>query len=305
MSTGPRSQDVSTDDIRYLIAVARVGRMTSAGALLGVDHTTVRRRIDRLEAALGSRLLDRGADGWELTSTGRDVVERASALEGIVEQVVAAASGDDDVRGTVRVATPDGFGAVFAAPALARVRAEHPGIALELVTSTRPLSLRGSGFDIAVTVGAARSARVHSEPLADYALRLYASPDYLARRPLVRRLADLEGHDLVFYVDALLTVRELDLAPVLGSMRLSLGSTSVFAQLQATRSGAGIGLLHAFMAEGVADLVPVLADQVDFRLPFSLSMRPDSPAVEAVALVRDALRAEVAARRGELIPAVE
>jgi DNA-binding transcriptional LysR family regulator len=302
MSSGPDPHEVSADDLRYLLAVARVGRLVSAAALLGVDHTTVRRRLDRLEAALGARLLDRGADGWQLTAIGRDVVERAAPLEGLVEQVVAAASGGGTVRGTVRVAAPEGFGSLFAAPALARVRAEHPGIALELVTSTRPLSLRGSGFDLAVTVGSPAGSRVPAELLTEYALRLYATPAYLAARPPVRTVADLEGHDLVFYVDALLTVRELDLAPELAGMTLGFGSTNVFAQLEATRAGAGIGLLHAFMGEGAAGLERVLPGVVDFRLPFMLSARPDSPAIDAVAIVRDALRREVAERRDELMP---
>ncbi len=302
MSTGPDPHEVSADDLRYLLAVARVGRLVSAAALLGVDHTTVRRRLDRLEAALGARLLDRGADGWQLTAIGRDVVERAAPLEGLVEQVVAAASGADAVRGTVRVAAPEGFGSLFAAPALARVRAEHPGIALELVTSTRPLSLRGSGFDLAVTVGSPAGSRVTSELLTEYALRLYAAPSYLAARPAIRTPADLDGHDLVFYVDALLTVRELDLAPILEGMRLGFGSTNVFAQLEATRAGAGIGLLHAFMGEGAVGLEPVLPEAIDFRLPFMLSARPDSPAVDAVAIVREALHREVAERRDELLP---
>ena len=303
MSTGPDPHDVSADDLRYLLAVARAGRLVSAAALLGVDHTTVRRRLDRLEAALGARLLDRGADGWQLTAIGRDVAERAAPLEGIVEQVVAAASGDDFVRGTVRVAAPEGFGSLFAAPALARVRVEHPGIALELVTSTRPLSLRGSGFDLAVTVGSPAGARVTAELLTEYALRLYAAPSYLAARPGIRTPTDLEGHDLVFYVDALLTVRELDLATLgLEGMRLSFGSTNVFAQLEATRAGAGIGLLHAFMGEGAAGLERVLPRAVDVRLPFMLSQRPDSPAIDAVAIVRDALHREVAGRRDELLP---
>lgn len=303
MTPAPRAPQVSTDDLRYLIAVARVGRLTSAATLLGVDHTTVRRRLDRLESALGARLLDRGADGWELTGVGRDVLDRASALEGIVEQVVAAASGDDQARGTVRVAAPEGFGSLFVAPALARVRTRFPGIDVELVTSTRPLSLRNSGFDLAVTIGSAAGARVHSEHLTDYALRLYAAPAYLERHAPIRTVSDLEGHDLVFYVDALLTVHELDLAPVLGGMRMGFGSTNVFAQLEAARAGAGIGLLHAFMGEGAAGLVPVLPDEVDFRLPFTLSTRPDSPAVDAVAIVRDALRDEVVRRRSELLPA--
>lgn len=303
MSTGPDPHEVSADDLRYLLAVARVGRLVSAAALLGVDHTTVRRRLDRLEAALGARLLDRGADGWQLTTIGRDVVERAAPLEGLVEQVVAAASGSDAVRGPVRVAAPEGFGSLFAAPALARVRAEHPGIDIELVTSTRPLSLRGSGFDLAITVGASAGSRVTAELLTEYSLRLYAAPSYLAMRPPIGSLADLEGHDLVFYVDALLTVRELDLESLaLEGMRLGFGSTNVFAQLEATRAGAGIGLLHAFMGEGAAGLERVLPGVVDFRLPFMLSQRPDSPAVDAVAIVRDALWREVSARRDELLP---
>ena len=301
----PRPLDVSADDLRYLLAVARAGRMVSAAALLDVDHTTVKRRIDRLEAALGVRLLDRGADGWELTAIGREVAERASSLELVVERVVAAASGGgmDAVRGTVRVVAPDGFGSLFVAPALARVQSEHPGVAVELVTSTRPLSLRGSGFDIAVTVGSSATSRLRTEVLAPYAIRLYASPGYLAAHPPITSFADLENHSLVFYVDALLTVHELDLAPVLNGMRVGFASTNVFAQLEATRAGAGLGLLHAFMGEHDPLLVPVLPTEVDFRLNFSLAVRRDSAAVEAVALVRAAIFDEVARRADELLPA--
>lgn len=298
----PHPLDVSTDDLRYLLAVARTGRLVSAATLLGVDHTTVRRRIDRLETALGVRLLDRGADGWELTAIGRDVAASAAPLEHIVEQVVGDASGNDGIRGTVRIVAPEGFGTSFVTPALIAVQAIHPGIAAELVTSTSPLSLRGSGYDIAVTIGSAASSRLTAEPLAPYSLRLYASPDYLAAHPPIRTLADLETHPLVFYVDALLTVRELDLAPVLSGMRVGFGSTNVFAQLEATRRGAGIGLLHAFMAEPDERLAPVLAGEIDFRLQFSLSVRRDSLAVEAVRVVRDALRDEVAGRASELAP---
>lgn len=299
---GPRSLDVSTDDLRYLLSVARTGRLVSAGTLLGVDHTTVKRRIDRLELALGVRLLDRGADGWELTAIGREVASRASSLEHIVEQVVGAASGADAIRGTVRVVAPEGFGTAFVTPALVRVQADQPGISVELVTSTRPLSLRGSGYDLAVTVGSAATSRLTSEPLAPYSLRLYASREYLAARAPIRSIADLDDHTLVFYVDALLTVRELDLAPVLSGMHVGFGSTNVFAQLEATRRGAGIGLLHAFMGEPDESLVPVLPGDVDFRLQFSLSARRDSLSVEPVSIVSDAIKREVAERASELVP---
>jgi DNA-binding transcriptional LysR family regulator len=219
-----------------------------------------------------------------------------------VEEVVGAASGGEALRGTVRVVAPEGFGTAFVTPALVRVQAEHPGITVELVTSTRPVSLRGSGYDLAVTIGSASTARLTSEPLAPYSLRLYASPGYLAAHPPITSIADLDNHTLVFYVDALLTVRELDLAPVLTGMHVGFGSTNVFAQLEATRRGAGIGLLHAFMGEQDAALVPVLPADVDFRLLFSLSARRDSLSVEPVSIVRDALKREVLARATELVP---
>ncbi|MBC7590576.1 MAG: LysR family transcriptional regulator, partial [Salinibacterium sp.] len=100
------------------------------------------------------------------------------------------------------------------------------------------------------------------------------------------------------------TVRELDLAPVLSGMRVGFGSTNVFAQLEATRQGAGIGLLHAFMGEPDGFVVPVLPSEVDFRLQFSLSVRRDSLSVEAVRVVRDAVVDEVRSRASELTPPV-
>lgn len=297
------SGDLHVDDLRVLLAVARAGTLVAAAAALGLDHTTVRRRLDRLERDLGARLLDRGADGWELTGIGRQVAAEAAAIDGVVEQVVRVSAGrPDTIRGSVRVVTPEGFGVAFATPALARVQREHPDIAVELVTSTRPLSLRGAGYDIAVTVGAAATSRLLSEPLAAYSIRLYASREYLAAHPPIRSVEDLREHALVYYVDALLSVRELDLAPLLGGMRVSFGSTNVAAQLEATRRGSGIGLLHAFSAHGDPDLVPVLPGEVEFRLQFSLSMRPESRGSAAVEAVRTALVAEVAARRDELIP---
>ncbi|MEZ5190176.1 MAG: LysR substrate-binding domain-containing protein [Schumannella sp.] len=263
----------------------------------------MRRRLDRLERDLGARLLDRGVDGWELTEIGRQVVAEASGIEGVVEQVLRVSSGGgDSIRGSVRVVSPEGFGVAFATPALARVCGAHPDVSVELVTSTRPLSLRGAGYDLAVTVGAAEGSRLLSEPLAPYVLRLYASPGYLAQHAPIRTVDDLRDHALVFYVDALLSVRELDLAPLLGGMRVSFGSTNVAAQLEATRRGAGIGLLHAFVAHGDSGLVPVLPDQVEFRLQFSLSMRPESRDTAAVGAVRAALLDEVRTRADEFIP---
>ena len=79
-------------------------------------------------------------------------------------------------------------------------------------------------------------------------------------------------------------------------------TTSALAQVEATRRGAGIGLLHSFIAEGDPGLVPVLPAEVDFRLQFALSTRRESRGIAAVAAVREALIAQAHARRDELVP---
>ena len=81
-------RQVRADDSRYLIAVARSGTRRSAALDLGVDHTTVTRRIRALEKILGVRLIERGAVGWELTDIGRRVAKRASAIDESVQEAV-------------------------------------------------------------------------------------------------------------------------------------------------------------------------------------------------------------------------
>lgn len=150
------------DDLRYLLALARTGRLVAAASALGVDHTTVSRRISALEKVIGVRLAERGADGWELTDIGRTVAENARPIEEAIENVANAATGGDatSLRGTVRVTAPDGFGSIFVAPALTRIQQEHPQLNVELITATRELTLHQSRFDLAVAVGSPTGSRL-------------------------------------------------------------------------------------------------------------------------------------------------
>jgi DNA-binding transcriptional LysR family regulator len=299
----PRSRpDLSTDDLRILLALARTGKLISAAALVGLDHTTVRRRLRRLESALGNTLVERGPDGWSLTESGRMVADRAAPLEEIVQGVRAAISGDDDsVRGNVRISAPDGFGIRFTTEAIAAVVARHPGIAIELVTSTRPVGARRSAFDIAVSIGEPRQGWLRSELLTRYTLGLYASRAYLTGVGPIQAVEDLADHRLIFYVDSDLSVAELDLARGFQGTRVGVGCTSVVAQVEATRHGAGVGLLPSFLADAHDDLVRVLPDEVRFTLAYSLGVRKESPASRAVGIVCEELRRVVAERRDLLL----
>ncbi len=143
------------------------------------------------------------------------------------------------------------------------------------------------------------------EPLAEYALRLYASQSYLAAHPPIRSLADLHAHPLVFYVDALLTVRELDLVPVLGGMHVGFGSTNVFAQLEATRRGAGdraAARVHGRtrIRRSCRCCRARSTSGCSSRWPAAATTSCSS----AVAIVREALHREVRERAHELVPPV-
>jgi DNA-binding transcriptional LysR family regulator len=297
-------RDIRSDDLRYLVAIARSGSRQAVARDLGVDDTTVSRRLHALEKVLGVRLLQRSADGWDLTEVGRAVAESAARIEEVVPGTAELVGGTSQhtLRGTIRVAAPDGFGSLFVAPALARLRMDHPELIVELITATRQLNLAQSGFDLAVAVGTTVSSRLVSEQLCEYALGLYASKSYLERHGRPQSIPQLVEHPVVFFVDSLLQVGDLDLHRHLPNISAKFMSTNISAHVSATLAGGGIGLLPAFMAERHADLRRVLASEVDVRVGFSLAARRESLTNPVVQAARRAIHQDVIDRRDELVP---
>jgi len=299
-------RDLRADDLRYVLAVSRSGTLVAAADALGVNHTTVARRVHAVEQVIGQRLLERGVEGWVLTDAGRTVASGAQAIERALERLAHAVAGDSEpsLRGTVRISAPDGFGAVFVTSALTSVREHHPHLQTELVTATRDLTGHTSGFDLALVVGNASGSHLVTEHLTDYALGLYASSDYLKRRGTPGALSELRRHEMIFYIDSMLQSTSLDIRRLLPDLSPSFRSTNVFAQVEATRLGAGIGVLPAFLAHR-AGLVRVLPHEADMRLPIMLATRKDSTSHRAMLAVRSAIRDQVALHREELLPPLD
>lgn len=295
-------RQLRADDLRYLLAVANTGRLVAAADALGVDHTTVSRRIKALEKVPNARLVERGADGWELTETGRGVAEHARPIQEAVERAAMAAAGgrEDALAGNFRITAPDGFGTLFVVPALTRLRERHPNLNIELITATRQLILHQSGFDLAIAVGKPATTRLFTEKLVDYDLALYASQDYLDRNGSPSTVEELKRHTLVFYVDSLLQVGDLDLTKYLPGVTARFTSTNIFAQLEAARVGAGIAVLPKFLALRAPELRQVDVGTPPIHLAFTLAARRDSVSRPAVRAVRQALHEEIEQRRHEL-----
>jgi DNA-binding transcriptional LysR family regulator len=274
---------------------------------LGVDHTTVSRRVRALEKTLGVRLLQRSADGWELTDVGRSVAEKARLVEEAIQETADVVLGisENPLRGTIRVTAPDGFGSLFVAPALAKLRMAHPQLVVELITATRQLNLHQSGFDIAVAVGTPVSSRLVSERICPYPMGLYGSEEYFRSYGEPAAMEELKAHPLIFFVDSLLQVGDLDLRRHLPGVTTKFMSTNIFTHVAVTRAGGGIGLLPAFMADQHSDLRRILSDRVDVRLAFSLAARRESLTNPAVQAVRNAIQGEAVRRHDELVPSRE
>ncbi|MGV9664389.1 LysR family transcriptional regulator [Nocardia niigatensis] len=300
MSVTSTTNRPSPDDLLVLLAVGRTGRYVSAAEELGINHTTISRRIAALEQALGGRVLIRGASGWELTELGREALTAAEAIETAVRSLT---SDTPALEGVVRMSATDGFSAYIAAPAIAALQRRHPKLSVEIVTATRLASLQRSGSDIEVVVGKPQLRRARAIELGEYTLGLYAAHSYLADHPAPATVDDLARHPLVYFIDSMLQVDDLDLAPTFApAMRESLSSTNVFVHVEATRAAAGLGLLPCFMADRHPDLTRVLSD-VSVRLTYWLVVRPETLRRPEVATLVEALREQVHTQRDMLMGA--
>jgi len=298
----PTTSLPNPDDLLVLLAVARTGRFTAAAESLGLNHTTISRRINSLEKALGGRVLSRAAGGWELTELGRRAATAAEEVEAAVSAFDGGPDAPRQLSGVVRMTATDGFSAYIAAPAIARLQRSHPALSVEIVTVTRRALQIRSGIDIEVVVGEPQVHRAEAVRLGEYVLGMYASRDYLAERGAPTSAEELTRHPLVYFVDSMLQVDDLD-APrrLVPSMRDSLSSTNVFVHVEATRVGAGIGLVPCSMADRHDDLVRLLPEVFAERLPYWMVLRTDSLRRPAVAAVADALREQTALFAAELL----
>ncbi|MDQ0076443.1 LysR family transcriptional regulator [Arthrobacter oryzae] len=294
--------DTNPDDLLVLLAVSRSAKFTTAAQALGLNHTTVSRRIAALEKTLGGRVLSRAAGGWELTELGAEAVLVAEQVESAVRSLGQPGQAPDPITGVVRMTATDGFSAYVAAPAVARLRRKHPGLSVEIVTVTRRALQQRSGLDIEVVVGEPQVHRAEAFKLGEYVLGMYASRDYLAENGTPATVEELTEHPLVYFVDSMLQVDDLD-APrrLVPAMKDGLTSTNVFVHVEATRAGAGIGFLPCFMGDLHQDLVRLLPEAFSERLPYWMVLRPDSMRRPAVAAVVQALRDQAVEYREALL----
>lgn len=295
------------DNLRYFLELARAGTLLAAARRLGVDHTTVARRIQALEKQTGTVLFAREAGGHRLTDAGRRLQPQAEAMEAAARAVEshAAAATSAGPTGVVRIGATEGFGTAVLAPQLALLAHRHPGLVIDLLALPRLVHLSRREADIVISLERPARGPVVVSRLCDYVLQLYAARSYLAgHRPIAAR-EDLRGHAFISYVDDLLFSKELQLLDELHRPeRFTLRSTSIMAQYQAVRAGTGLAVLPAFIADGDPLLARVLPQQARFTRTFWMSMPAEGKHLARMQAAWSFLREAVDGQGALLRPAV-
>lgn len=275
------------NDLRYLLAIARAGTLTGAARDLGVEHTTVGRRLAALEANLGARLFLRGPHGFTPTPAALEILPLGEEIAERVEAIERRVSGTDArVDGTVRLTTSEALSGYFVKQ-FAALRERHPDLMVEILSGNRAYDLTRGEADLAVRVRDVTEPDLIVRKLGRAGWSLYASPSYVERKGTPAAPEDLRGHDIISFDESLVAVPgALWLQEHGEGGNIVMRGNSIVAVLNAAIFGMGLTVLPCFMGDtepALQRLTPRLLGTRDV----SLVVHPDLARVARVRAVMD------------------
>ncbi len=236
--------NLDPSDLTDLIAIRDVGTLSAAAKARGVAISTVSRRIENLEAALGLQLVDRRTDGVRLTEAGAAIAEAAAPIAEQMRRVERVAESLRQGLNTVpvRISATEFVISDVLAPALDRLWAMGADFPVHLQSQADVVSLAGRDADLAIRMVRPEGASLYARRLADIRLGLFASADYLAGRDPAA--IDLSAERLLIYDDSYGRLPELEWVKRHGlSDAVAMRTASTRALLAAALAGAGVALL--------------------------------------------------------------
>lgn len=300
----------STRLVELFVTAVETGNFTRAANKLGITPAAVSRAIGRHEAALGVQLFRRTTRSVRLTEDGQAYFERCrQALTLIDEAERELTRRQQEPRGLVRLSAPTTYGHSRILPAVARFRAAHPQVAVEVDISNRNVDFVTEGYDLAIRAGELEDSELIAHKLEDATLGVFASPAYLARHGTPRTVEDLEKHTRIGFVRPSTgrvmpwVFRRKDGTHFAITPPADLRCSDDFlACITLAKHGAGVAQAFHYLVEDLlarGELVELLKSVSGRSRPFTLLMPPRRTPTRAVRLVVDSLLAE--ARRGWIV----
>jgi DNA-binding transcriptional LysR family regulator len=277
------------NDLRYFLAIARLGTLAAAARELGVDHTTVGRRLTALETALGARLFVRGPEGFTLTEAGAGILPNAETVAVQMDAIARrATAGDARLEGKVRLTVADSVTSYFV-PMLSRLRERHPELVVEILSANRVLDIRRGEADLGVRFGDPGDPDLIARKLGQVGWSVYAAPSYLARKGRPQAPDDLSGHDVVAIDDLLPRApAALWLARHAASVRVVMRGNTIDAVTEAAVAGIGLAPLPCFVGSREPGLVRLFPDLIGAR-DILLVAHPDLVGAARVRVTMDCI----------------
>jgi DNA-binding transcriptional LysR family regulator len=247
---------IEWDDLRYILAVANSGSLAGAARKLGVNHTTVLRRVGTCESRLGLRLFERMPTGYVLTAGSEELVAAARHIDDTVTSLERKLVGQDlQLSGAIRITSTDTLMVSILPEILAEFRAAHPGIGIEIALSNVMLNLTKREADIAIRPANDAPETLIGRRIAKIAFAIYGSSQYLARR---RRTDDLAAHQWVGPDDSLAgTSVARWMRAELSESEIVLRADSLLGIREAARAGLGLAALPCYLGDTSPSLVCV------------------------------------------------
>ena len=288
------------NDLKYLLAVARHQSTTAASRALGVNQSTVQRRLVALERCMGQALVHRHPSGYRLTAFGEQVLPLAQQVEhAVVALTQHVEVFQREVTGVVRMTCPEPLVYRFSnSTLLERFHARYPGLRVEFVTSDRYLDVAGGEVDIALRSGDTEDHALVGRKVGDSLWAVYASPRYLARRGQPDRVEDLARHDWGGFDEAMAKHRAAQwLRQGAPHAHGVARNTSVPGLVNSAKAGLGLAPLPTALGDAEPDLVRVLGPIPELARIWRVLTTPALRHTPRVAALFDFLVDEVDALR--------
>lgn len=260
------------DDLRYFHAIAESGTLNGACKRLGVNHSTVFRRINALEQKLGVRLFERRDARYIMTGPGETLLSRTEQITTAINEVDRLiVGGDQTLEGTIRITAPDGFACYSLPPLIAEFIGLYPGIKIELLASGDDFNLSRLEADIAIRSTSSPPEHLIGRKLFTMSWNLYGSPQFF-KKPLgsfgVRQLAN---YPLIGPDRSLLRIKPMQWLEKHGEKLNIIARANTFMAMAAlARQGVGVALLPVDVAQGL-QLVGQIKGQITERKEGSFS----------------------------------
>ncbi len=269
--------------------LSRNKKLKKVSQKLGVEATTISRRILRLEEKLGAKLFFRSNNNYVLTEDGHKLLPHSEQMETEAMNIKEVFSNKDiNLTGKVRISVPEGLGIEIFTKYLKNFLKTNNELEIELVADSKFRNLTSKEVDISIGLSHPKSNKLKSWKLSNYKIQLYGSKSYIKENQIIEYVSDLSNHKFVSYIDDMIDFPELKyLQETIANAKIVFRSNNLQAQLNAVKQGVGIAFLHSFIAKNEKELDVILKENINLTREYWIIIHEDLINLKRIKVVVD------------------